>query len=130
MFASTLYFYSPKAYHFVRQNLSLPHETTLRKYIAQYSCQTGFIDHVFEFLKKENINCDYLKNVALIMDSMAIKSRVIYDTNNGMFKGYVDYGSAGRELNLQYNEKDIASEALVFQIVSYSTKFKIPIAHF
>ena len=29
MFASTLYFYSPKAYHFVRQNLSLPHETTL-----------------------------------------------------------------------------------------------------
>lgn len=33
-------------------------------------------------------------------------------------------------MKLQYNETDIASEVLVFQIVLYSTKFKILVAHF
>lgn len=130
MFASTLYFYSPKAYNFVREYLSLPHEVTLRRYVAHFSCEAGFLDTVFQFLKKESIDCDYLKDVALIIDSMSIKSSVIYDHNNSIFKGYVDYGFVGKDLKLQYNETDIASEALVFQIVSYSTKFKIPVAHF
>lgn len=130
MFASTLYFYSPKAYNFLREHLSLPHGATLRKHIAQFSCKAGFLDGVFQFLQKESIDCDYLKDVALIMDSMSIKRNVIYDKNDGMFKGYVDYGSIGKDLILQYNKTDIASEVLVFQIVSYSTKFKILIAHF
>lgn len=61
---------------------------------------------------------------------MSIKLNIKYDNNNDIFKEYVNYGSVGKYLQLQYNENDIASEALILQIISYSTKFKIPIAHF
>jgi len=129
-FVSTLYFYSPKAYNFLRSYLNLPYEVTLRRWVAEFSCKAGFHDVVFDFLQNESINSVYLKDIALIVDSMSIKSTVVHDNKDGIYKGYVDYGSAERELNLKYDKTDLASEVLVFQIVSYSNKFKIPIAHF
>jgi len=71
-FVSTLYFYSPKAYNFLRSYLNLPHEVTLRKWVAEFSCKAGFLDIVFDFLQNKSINSVYLKDVALIFDSMSI----------------------------------------------------------
>lgn len=75
-FASTLYFYSLKAYNFVRTELNLPHEATLRKWVAEISCEAGFLSCVFEFLSNESKKVNYLTNVAFIMDSMSIRSQV------------------------------------------------------
>jgi len=51
-FVSTLYFYSPKAYNFLHSYLNLPHEVTLRRWVAEFSCKAGFLDVVFDFLQK------------------------------------------------------------------------------
>jgi len=42
-FALTLYFYSPKAYNFLRTILYLPHNATIRAWMANYDCEVGFV---------------------------------------------------------------------------------------
>lgn len=124
-FALTLYFYSPKAYDFIRENLSLPHPSMLRKWLSNYNCNVGFLTEVFEYLQIEVPRKSYLKNVALIFDSMAIRTQIVHDIKADKNEGYVDYGGC-----LHYNSQDLATEALVFQIVSYTNRFKCPIAYF
>src|ERR1043165_2023609 len=41
-FATTLHFYGPKAYTFLRNNLKLPAESTLRKWMSRIDCNPGF----------------------------------------------------------------------------------------
>lgn len=56
---------------------------------------------------------------------MAIRSQLLYDVKNDKQCGYIDLGgitSAGTE--------ELATEALVFMIVSYTRPFKCPIAYF
>lgn len=129
-FASTLYFYSPRAYEFVRAKISLPHTATLRRWLQDYVIDFGFITNVFEFLKTERVDKEYLKDVALIFDSMAIRKQVVFDTKSDRCRGFVDYGNISKELDSQPNSDKLATEALVFQIVSYRDKFKCPIANF
>lgn len=124
-FALTLSFYSAKAYSFVQKELHLPHSATLRKWMSTYKCDVGFLTEVIQFLKQEVCEKTYLKNVALIFDSMAIRSQVLYDAQNDKFRGYIDYGNIAVE-----NKEELAKETLVFQIVSYTCRFKCPIAYF
>lgn len=84
-FVSTLYFYSPKAYNFLRSYLNLPHEATLRSWVAEFSCKAGFLEAVFDFLQNESINSAYLKDTALIFDSMSIKSNIVYNNQKGTY---------------------------------------------
>ena len=41
-FAFTLFFYSPRAYEFVRSHLRLPHNSIFRKWLKSYKCSTWF----------------------------------------------------------------------------------------
>lgn len=93
--------------------------------MGSYKCDVGFLTEVIEYLKKEVCDKIYLRNVALIFDSMAIRSQVLYDTKNDKFCGYINYGTIAVE-----NKEELAKEALVFQIVSYRCKFKCPTAYF
>lgn len=124
-FAMTLHFYSPKCYTFVRKNLCLPHPATIRRWLSSANCEVGYLQEVFQYLENECKKHDYLRDLALIFDSMSIRSQIIFDKKNDKYAGYVDLGGitdiAGEEL---------ATEALVFQIVSYTEKFKCPIAYF
>lgn len=113
-FALTLSFYSPKAYSFVQKELHLPHSATLQKWMSTYKCDVGFLTEVIQFSKQKVCEKTYLKNVALIFDSMAIRSQVLYDVQNDKFRGCIDYGNIAVE-----NKEELAKEALVFQIVSY-----------
>lgn len=56
---------------------------------------------------------------------MAIRSQVLYDVQNDKFREYIDYGTIAVE-----NKEELAKESLVFQIVSYTHRFKCPIAYF
>lgn len=127
-FASTIYFYSPKAYEFLRKTLNLPCERMLRKMMAENSVEAGFVEQAFDFLKNETSDC--LKDVGLIIDGMSIRSQVSVDHKKNSVRGYVDYGKAADELGITYDKSILATEMLAFQIVSYSDKFKLPIAHF
>lgn len=123
-FALSLYFYSSKAYLFVRNRISLPHPVTLRKMIATHECNVGFITEVFEYLKLSIKEYD-LYNVALIYDAMSIKSEEVYEKYKDKKWGYIDLAG------IITDESDqLATEVLVLQIVSYKRKFKCPIAYF
>lgn len=123
-FALTLYFYSPKAYDFLRETLYLPHRSMLRKWLSNYNCNVGFLTEIFEYLEAEVSKKPYLKDVALIFDSMVIRTQVIHDIKADKNEGFVDYDGF-----LHYNSEDLATEVLVFQIASYTNIFKCPIAY-
>ena len=124
-FALTLYFYSPKAYNFIRGKLNLPHDSMLRKWLSTVNCEPGFSTEIISFLKEEVQRNKCLKDVALIFDAMAIRSGITYDKKLDKYRGYIDYGGIAHA-----NSEELATEALVLQIVSYSRNFKIPIAFF
>ena len=54
-FALTLHFYSAKAYEFVRKtfNLSLPHQSVIRKQYSKIPAEPGFTKPAFVELKKK-----------------------------------------------------------------------------
>lgn len=52
-FALSLYYYSGKAYKFLRKHVSLPHPATLRRVLSTHDCNVGFMEEVFNFLKKK-----------------------------------------------------------------------------
>lgn len=124
-FAQTLYFYSPKAYNFVKKYFILPNGRTIRKWLCRLNCEPGLLHEVLEYLKIEVPKNRHLKMCALIMDGMSIRKQVIWDDSQGKFTGNVDYGGL-----IDVDFEMAASEALFFQIVSYTTNFKCPIAYF
>lgn len=124
-FAHTLYFYSPKAYNFLRQHFVLPNGRTIRNWLGSMHCEPGILTEVLEYLKEEVPVKPYLKNCALIFDSMAIRKQVIFDNNQGQFLGNINLGNI-----IDVDHEMPASEALFFQIVSYTYNFKCPVAYF
>lgn len=83
------------------------------------------MSEVFYFLKEKAHQSEDLANVALIFDSMSIKSGKSYDEKNDKIWGGIDLGGIA-----PCDAEKLASEALVFQIVSLKEKFKCPIAYF
>lgn len=122
-FALSLYYYSGKAYLFLRNRIRLPHPATLRRILATHKCNVGFMAEVMEFLKVKAEKDEM--NVALIFDAMAIKVGKQYDKGSDKYWGGVDLGGI-----LTSDSETFATEALVFQIVSLKEKFVCPIAYF
>lgn len=108
----TLYFYSLRAYNFIRKRSILPHPTTLRPYLTKRKCYPGMLHEVLKHLAKQKY--EHLKNVAFIFDGMKIRKFISYDPARDRNVGYVDLG--GIET---CDSEELASEALFFQIVSY-----------
>lgn len=124
-FAITLYFYSPKAYKFVRNHIPLPHKSLISRWLSTVNGDPGILEGVFEYLKENVKEKPHLRNVGLIFDGMAIRKQQVYDSSRGKMVGFVDLGG------IQTAEsEELASEALVFQIVSFTQQFKVPVAYF
>lgn len=124
-FALTLHFYSPRAYRFVRSMFLLPHPSILRGWVSSVNCEPGYLKEVFNYLKHNTSEKRYLKECALIFDSMSIRKQLVWNSSKKVYSGYVDLGSI-----VNIDAEELATEALVFQIVSYTEKFKCPIAYF
>lgn len=84
--ASTLYFYSPKAYNYLRTILHLPHEGTLRRIIGETTCEIGFLSNVFKYLSEESLHFNHMKDVGIVFDGMAIRSQVCVDEKKNIFR--------------------------------------------
>ncbi len=49
-FSLTLYFYSPKAYEYVRSIIPLPNPSLIRKWSSSVDCEPGFLQEAFQSL--------------------------------------------------------------------------------
>lgn len=101
--------------------MSLPDTRTIRLWLSSHSCNPGFLLEVFSYLKEQVVVKSDLKYVSLVFDSMHIRKGRIYNKNTG----HVNYGGIVEGI-----ADVLASEALVFMLVSYITKFKCPMAYF
>jgi len=60
------------------------------------------------------------KRCNLVIDAMAIKRQIIWDTKSKQFMGYFDFGN---NLDIECT-KNTATEALVFMLTSCNGKWK------
>ena len=130
VFASTLQFYSTKAYEFVRKTFqkALPHIATIRKWFSNVDGSPGFLSPAFELLQQkvsDGKEKDKPVLVALMLDEMSIKRQIEYDSASSSFIGFSNIGAGVSE-----NEPKPTTEALVFMIVGVNWHFKLPIGYF
>ena len=85
-------------------------------------CWTRFFQDVFEAISNFPID-DKLCN--LVVDGMAIRKQIVWDSKADKFIGYCDFGKC---LNLN-DDKIPASDALVFMLCSIKSKWKWPIGY-
>ncbi|KAF0724242.1 Uncharacterized protein FWK35_00027776, partial [Aphis craccivora] len=121
-FAKTLFFYSSKDYKYVRKIFTLPHPSTIRKWLSSTECEPGFFEEVFLFFKQEvSKNC-WLQDCSLVHDSMSLRKQLVWEPDKGRYAGNVDVGTG--------ENSELATEALVLMIVSLTRQFKCPIGFF
>ncbi|KAL4082634.1 hypothetical protein QTP88_029695 [Uroleucon formosanum] len=121
-FAKTLFFYSPKAYKYVCKMFTLPHPSTIRKWLSSIECEPGFLEEVFLFLKQEVSKNSWLQDCSLVHDSMSLRKQLVWEPEKGRYAGNVDVGTG--------ENSELATEALVLMIVSLTRQFKCPIGFF
>ncbi|KAF2900482.1 hypothetical protein ILUMI_05701 [Ignelater luminosus] len=88
--------------------------------ISGNACEPSLVNSVFDYLKNETLKSDFVRDVALTVDGMSIRSQMCVDQKENSLRGYVDYGEAGQELNIKYNSTELATEMLAFQIFKQS----------
>lgn len=74
--------------------------------------------------KKRTDNPDVYTKCSLMIDAMAVRQQIEYDSKTGKMVGFVDLGQQEGE------EGVMAKEALVFLAVGLRGNWKIPIAYF
>ena len=121
-FAVTTYYYSPKAYSFLRSIFCLPSVASIRSYNSSVDAKPGFCTAAFEYLKSFVSSKPCENECCLTLDAMSIREQSTWDSSLGRFVGYVDYGGS------MDNSDKLASEALVFMAVGLSGRWKLPIA--
>ncbi|CAL4130465.1 unnamed protein product [Meganyctiphanes norvegica] len=129
-FALTLQFYSSKAYEYIRQtfDLSLPHQSQIRRWYSKIPAEPGFTEPAFKAMKEKAEEAK--KNggeivCSLMLDEMAIKNQVFWDVHDQKYRGYVDLGYDVNDDSLPH-----AKDALVFMAVCVNASWKVPCAYF
>ena len=124
--ALTVYFYSPRAYRYIRSIIPQPNPSLVRKWSASLQCDPGFIKEPFASLTCEVTNSPIKKDCCLVIDAMAIRSQTMWTPQYDKYFGFVDYG---KEIPNPPTDK-IATETLVFLLVGRRSHWKCPIGYF
>ena len=124
-FATTLHYYSPKAYEYVRTILPLPNPSLIRKWSSSLPCEPGFMQEAFDALNDDVKLSPNKRDCFLIIDAMAIRKQVFWDAKQQQYVGFVNYGSAHSP-----KPDTVASEALVFLLVGARSHWKCPVGYF
>ena len=111
-FASTLNYYSPKAYQYVRSILPLPNPSLIRNWSSVLESEPGFIKESFESIHKEAMQCPEKKDCCLIIEAMSTRKQTLWDAKQDKYVGLVDYSTIPTE-----KADTLASEAVVFLLV-------------
>lgn len=131
-FALTLYFYSPRAYKYIREKCwnHLPHHSTIRKWYANSSVSgaRGFCNQSFEILTD---HANKLKTggtepvCSLIFDEMAIRKHLQWSTSQKNFLGQISYG-----FRPDCADVPLATNALVFMLNGINFDMTLPVAYY
>ena len=124
-FSLTLYYYSPKAYEYVRSIIPLPNPSLIRKWSSAVNCEPGFLDEAFQSLKVDVEENPERKDCSLIIDAMSIRKQTLLEPNKEHYSGFVSYGPIPAN-----NPDTVATEALVFLLVGSRSNWKCPIGYF
>ena len=91
-FSLTLYFYSSKAYEYVRSIIPLPSPSLIRKWSSSVDCEPGFLQEAFKSLQGEAEKTPSKKDCCLIIDAVSIRKRTLWDPKKEQYSGFVNYG--------------------------------------
>lgn len=125
-FATTLFYYSPAAYTYVKQYLPLPHKRTIQMWLSKYDASPGFTSQSFDTIREHNRSADAwaYKICALTLDEMEIKKQLQLDAN-GKVQGFIDLGSG----NLNDDSLPQATKALAILAVGLYGCWKLPLGY-
>ena len=129
-FATTLQFYSTKAYNYVRRtfHLALPHPSKIRRWYQTINGKPGFTQEAFHVLsmkvkdatkRGDDVLC------GLMIDEMAIRKHLEWDGHK-----YVGFTDIGNGIDDGDDSSPLASEAFVFMAVSLNSNWKVPLGYF
>ena len=125
-FSTTLHYYSPVAYQYVRSIPPLPNPSLISKWSSVLECDPGFVKEAVDSLGKEASSCPEKKDCFLIIDAMSTKKQqCLWDPKQDKYVGFLDFGSTASE-----KLGTLASEALVFLLVGARSHMKCPIGYF
>ena len=86
---------------------TLPHPSTIRKWLSSTECEPGFLEEVFFFEVSKN---SWLQDCSLVHDSMSLRKQLVWEPDKGRYAGNIDVGTG--------ENSELATEALVLMIVS------------
>lgn len=126
-FASTLHYYSPAAYSFVRSKFkSMPHPRTIGRWMSAFNGQPGLTAESFNKIAAANASSDsQFKICSLTMDEMEIKKHIDYD-RTGKVYGFIDLGCGP----LDDDSHPQATKVLVVLAVGINGHWKLPLAYY
>lgn len=126
-FALTLNYYSPAAYKYVRSvyNNVLQHTRTLSRWYGIIDAEPGFTNEAFNALKKKRAASEKTLVCNLVFDEMAIRKQRLF--HNQQKLGAVNFGAGPQEGDV---DDHVASQALVFMLVSLTENWKLPVGYF
>ena len=138
-FALNLKYMSTSAYRAVRQSgvIKLPSERTLSDYTHWTPAQIEFVEVFKEMLDQDLPTADQ-QYCALSMDEMKIKAGLVFSKRNGTLVGFIDLGSANRDIerfsSSSSNSSDagrLADQVFVFMARTvFKPSLSAPIAHY
>jgi hypothetical protein len=128
-FATTIHFYSPRAYDYLRKIFCLPCPRSIQAWTSSVECDPGFFKDVFLHLKqmteKDSVNAD----CALIFDGMKIRQEILYNISKGRMDGFVDYGKDIVSCDNEEDDDTVATDALIFLLSAFRSHWKYPIGY-
>ena len=113
-FALNLKYVPTSAYRAIRQGgiINLPSERTLSDYTHWTSAHSGvqieFIEH-FKYMLQGLVSSPELRLCALSMDEMKINSALVFSKRSGSLGGFVDLGSANRDMERLVDDDTVYS---------------------
>lgn len=131
-FAMMLYFYSPRAYEYVRKiyGSNLPCRRTLQKWFESVDGAPGYTSEALSILKIKAKEAK-AKNITivcnLVMDEIFIKKHIEYNVLEKKFYGYVDIGNPYEG---ESEDRYEAKEALTFILNAVNERWKLPVGYF
>lgn len=130
-FCMALYYYSPRAYQYVREkfNKNIPHAGTMRSWYANCNVngEPGITEQSLEVIR-ERASLKQRRNEKLILaisfDEIHIRKHVQWDQNTKQLFGYC--------LNEQTEngDMDVANQAMVYMVRGINDQILIPVAYY
>jgi hypothetical protein len=129
-FATTLKFYSAKAYDFVRDelHLPLPSKRTVCRWLSCVSGKPGFTTEAWSLVDKrlEGEDAYRYKTCTLMIDKMSVRKHTSWNVHEGLPEGFVDVGAGCVDDDMA----PVAKNVLVFMLVGIYGAWKLPVRYF